>query len=215
MTIRVLLVDDHPLIRAGMRSTLSRASDIVVVGEAGNGKDAMTAIELHHPDVLLLDCRIPDVEGPKVAEIVQKRGLPTRVIALSAYSDDEYLRRMLEAGAMGYLLKEEALDVIIEAVRAVARGEEWYSRSIMAKMAAWSRRKETALPKDTEELTARELEVLRLLAKGWDNHQIGDELSITPATARNHVTSIYTKLNVHSRAEAVAWAWEHGIVHDR
>jgi DNA-binding NarL/FixJ family response regulator len=134
------------------------------------------------------------------------------VLALSAFADDKYVYGMLQAGAAGYVLKEEALDVA--AVRAVARGEAWYSQQVMAKVTAWARG-ETVSPPGVAGLTGREMEVLRLLARGWGNKRIAEELVISERTVKNHVTSIYAKLGVRSRAEAVAWAWEHGVMGER
>jgi len=214
MTVRVLLADDHPAVRAGIRGALEQAADIVIVGETANGEDALRLTEQLRPDVVLLDCRMPGLEGVEVAETIRARGLPTRVLALSAYADDRYVHGMLRAGAAGYLLKEEALETAVAAVRAVARGETWYSQQVMGKVVAWARG-ETASPPGAAGLTGRELEVLRLLARGWDNTRITRELRISVGTVKNHVTNLYVKLKVRSRAEAVAWAWEHGVVGER
>lgn len=211
MTVRVLLADDHPAVRAGIRGALEKAPDIVVVGDAADGEAALQLIEEHRPDVALLDCRLPGLSGAEVAAKVRERGLPTRVLALSAYTEDQYVYGMLQAGAVGYLLKDEALDTVVTAVRAVAKGKEWYSPPVMAKIAAWARG-ETPLPSGVGGLTERELEVLQLLARGWDNRRIAEELEISEGTAKNHVVRVYDKLGVHSRAEAVAWAWEQGVV---
>ena len=211
MSIQVLLADDHPAVRAGIRGALEKAADVVVVGEAGDGEEALRLVEELRPDVALLDCRLPGMEGAQVAEAIRARGLPTRVLALSAYTDDKYVYGMLQAGAIGYLLKEEALETVVEAVRAVARGKEWYSQEVMAKVTAWARGETVVLP-GIAGLTEREVEVLRLLARGWDNRHIAEALCIAGQTVKNHVTSIYARLNVHSRAEVVAWAWQHGVM---
>ena len=214
MTIRVLLADDHPSVRAGVRAALGKVPGIAVVAEAADGEDALRLIEQQRPDVALLDCRLPKLNGVEVAALVRKRGQATRVLALSAYMDDEYVHGMLEAGAAGYLLKEEALDTVVAAVEAAARGEEWFSRRVTAQVTAWARG-DTPVPPEAANLTNRELEVLRLLARGWDNPRIARELVVTEGTVKNHVTSIYDKLGVSSRAEATAWAWEHRLVGER
>ena len=214
MTIRVLLADDHPAVRAGIRGALERAADIEVVGEVGDGEEALRLLEELCPDVALLDCRLPGREGAEVAAVLREQGLPTRVLALSAYQDDKYVYGMLQAGARGYVLKDEPLEIVVAAVRAVAQGKQWYSQQVLAKVMAWARG-ETALPPDVAGLTEREVEVLRLLARGWDNRRIAEELFIGEQTVKNHVSHSYAKLGVCSRAEAVAWAWEHGVMEEQ
>ena len=214
MSIRVVIIDDHPAIRTGIRSALGKAGDIEVVGEAARGDDALYLIDQLRPDVVLMDCRLPGIDGTKVAQLINARGVDTRVLALSAYADEHYIQSMLQAGAVGYLLKEEALDTVIDAIRAVHRGEVWYSREVMPQVAALARGS-TNTTLEQIGLTDREVGVLRLLARGWDNQRIAKELRITEGTVKNHVTSIYTKLGVRTRAEAVAWAWRHGEIAER
>ncbi len=185
-----------------------------MVGEAARGDDALYLIDQLRPDVVLMDCRLPGIDGTKVAQLINARGVDTRVLALSAYADEHYIQSMLQAGAVGYLLKEEALDTVIDAIRAVHRGEVWYSREVMSQVAALARGS-TNTTLEQIGLTDREVGVLRLLARGWDNQRIAKELRITEGTVKNHVTSIYTKLGVRTRAEAVAWAWRHGEIAER
>ena len=214
MSIRVVIIDDHPAIRTGIRSALSKTKDITIVGEAARGDDALYLIDRLHPDVALMDCRLPGIDGTKVAQLIHTRGLETRVLAMSAFTDEHYVQSMLQAGAAGYLLKEEALDTVIDALRAVHRGEVWYSREVMSKVVDMARGgANTAF--GHAGLTDREVGVLRLLARGWDNQRIAKDLHISEGTVKNHVTSIYTKLDVRTRAEAVAWAWRHGEAADR
>jgi DNA-binding NarL/FixJ family response regulator len=211
VSIRVLLADDHPSVRAGVRGALAGAPDVDVVGEVKDGGEALRLVEELQPDVAILDCRLPGLDGAEVARAIQERRLPTRVLALSAYGDDRYVYAMLEAGAKGYLLKDEALETVVQAVRRVARGKEWYTRSLRPKVGAWTRG-ETPMPAGLTGLTEREVEVLRLMAKGWDNARIAESLCIAEGTVKNHVSTIYAKLNVSSRAEAVAWAWQQGLI---
>lgn len=208
MTIRLILADDHPAMRAGLRSALEKAENIQVVGEAADGVQALALIEALRPDVALLDCHLPGMAGGQVAAEVQKRKLPTRVLPLSAFAGASYLQAMLEAGAAGYLLKDEALETVVQAVRAVARGEQWYSRQVMAEVAALAHG-ERRSPSRVE-LTKREAEVLRLMARGWDNQRIAEEMNITHQTIKNYVSRIYAKLGVTSRVEAVIRASERG-----
>lgn len=209
MAIRTLLVDDHPAMRAGIQGALAKAPGIQVVGEASDGETAWELIESLSPDVIILDCRLGETDGVTVARRIQAAGYATRVLAMSAHDDDHYVYGMLQAGAAGYILKHEALKTVVEAIQTVAQGGEWYSQRVMSRMAAWARGEQSELVG----LTEREVEVLRLVAQGWDNQRIADELSISEGTVKNHVTNLYDKLGVHSRAEAVAWAWQQGLMH--
>jgi DNA-binding NarL/FixJ family response regulator len=206
MPIRVLLADDHPALMIGLRVLLDRAPDVEVVGEAEDGPSALTAVEALAPDVAVLDCQLPGLSGAQVATEMRRRGLPARVLALSAYTDDRFVYAMLEAGAVGYLLKEEAPGTIVHAVRAAARGEACFSPSVAARAAAWARGERPA------GLTEREMEVLHLLAEGLSNKEIARALSVTTRTVNFHVGNILHKLDVLSRLEAVVWAKDHGVV---
>lgn len=204
--IRALLVDDHPTFRLGLRILLEQAPDVVVVGEAGDGRGALHLVDSLQPDVLVLDCEMPDLPGADVARRIRDRGLPMRVIALSAYDTEHRVRGMLDAGAIGYLLKDEAPGVIVDAVRAVARGEGHFSPAVAQKVRAWM---EGARPAG---LTERELEVLRLMAEGLSNREIARKLCVTERTVEFHVGNVLRKVGAVSRAEAVVWAKERGIV---
>ena len=206
MKIRVVLVDDHPIVRSGIKMILEQAPDIRVVGEAQRGDDGVRLIEHLRPDVVLLDMEMPGLTGIEVVEKLQELKIETRVLALSAYDDPEYIRSLLSSGAFGYLTKDEALDGIIDAVRGVAAGQEgWLSRRAAAQLTAIAR----ASVQDPIELTAREAEVLEALSEGSSNEQIAQILNITERTVRYHLTNIYSKLYVSSRAEAIAWALRH------
>lgn len=202
--VRVVLADDHPLFRAGVRALLDAAAGIEVVGEAASGPDALALVDRLAPNVLLLDLEMPGLGGVDVARALRARGDAVRVLALSAYDDSAYVRGLLGLGAAGYLTKDEAPERLVEAVRAVARGETgWLSDTIRAAHAV------SATPAET--LTAREREVLTLVADGADNAAVARRLFIAERTARNHLTSILAKIGVRTRAEAVAWAWRHGL----
>src|SRR5512141_1569025 len=153
--IRVLLVDDHPVVRGGIRGLLEKAVDIDLVGEASNGEEGLRMVEETHPDVLLLDMELPDIQGIDVARKVQQFHPKVKILALSAHDDSVYVRELLESGAAGYLMKEEAPEFIVEAVRGVAHGEQgWVSRRIAAQMAAWIQ----AGDSNKQNLTVREQE---------------------------------------------------------
>src|SRR5512134_1949593 len=169
-TTRVVLADDHPVVRSGIRNLLEKASGIGVVGEASGGEEALRLAETLLPDVLLLDMEMPDLKGVEVAQKLREMGSPVRILALSAYDDRQYILELLANGASGYLVKEEVPETIIEAVRGVARGEQgWVSRRVASQMADW-------LHSDVQGkmgLTTREVEVLRLVVAGKTNQEIG------------------------------------------
>jgi DNA-binding NarL/FixJ family response regulator len=201
----VLLADDHPALRLGLKVLLAQAPDMEVVGEAERGEDVLVLVEQLRPDVLVLDCEIPGMSGPEVAMSLRERGFETRVIALSAYSDDRYVRGMLEAGAVGYLLKDETPETIVAAVRAAAQGKGYFSPSVAAKVAEWAKGERPG------GLTERELEVLKLVAEGLSNKEIAQALRITVRTVDFHLSNILRKLGVASRVEAAMWAKERGL----
>jgi NarL family two-component system response regulator LiaR len=208
-TIRVILVDDHPALRMGLRIVLEQAPDVQVVAEAGTGEEALALIHALQPDVAVLDCQLPGLSGAQVAAEIRRLRLSTRVLALSAYTDDAVIQGMVQAGALGYLLKEEAPAAIVDAVRAAARGEGRWSAAVIARLAAGA-----VSPAQTEaqdDLTERELDVLRLLARGWDNHQIGGALQISERTVRFHLRNIYDKIGAQTRTEAAVWAVRRGL----
>jgi DNA-binding NarL/FixJ family response regulator len=208
--IRIVLADDHPVVRSGIRTMLEKAADFVVVGEASNGLDALALVEQLAPDVLLLDMEMPGMAGLDVARRLHTNGSPVRVLALSAHDDEQYIFGLLDHGASGYLTKDEAPSTIIEAIRGVAHGEDgWISRRVAGKLV---QRKRMTLEAATAALSDRERDVLRLMGHGYDNIHIAETLFISEGTVKNHVTHIYSKLNLRTRAEAVAWAWQHGLI---
>jgi DNA-binding NarL/FixJ family response regulator len=208
-TICVILVDDHPALRMGLRIVLEQAPDMSVVAEAGTGEEALALIQALLPDVAVLDCQLPGLSGAQVAAEIQRLGLPTRVLALSAYTDDAVIQGMVQAGALGYLLKEEAPAAIVEAVRAAARGEGRWSAAVVSRLATGT--VSAAQAEAREDLTGRELDVLHLLSRGWDNHQIGAHLQISERTVRFHLRNIYDKIGAQTRTEAAVWAVRQGF----
>ncbi|MDP2662731.1 MAG: response regulator transcription factor [Dehalococcoidia bacterium] len=206
-SIRVLLADDHPALLVGLKMLLEQTSDIVVVAEASDGREALEKVEALRPQVAVLDCHLPEMEGAAVAAEIRRRGLPTRVLALSAYDDEKNVRGMVLAGAVGYILKDEAPGAIVFAVQAVARGEEWFSRKVATSLAAWARGKQPG----TADLTRRELDILRLLASGKTNKEIAHTLVLAERTVEFHVSNVLSKLGVGSRMQAALWAKERGL----
>lgn len=211
--IRVILADDHPIVRQGIHDLLKRAPDILVVGEASDGHAVLQLVDELLPDVLLLDMEMPGLTGVEVARHLKAADAKVRVLALSAYDDEQYIFGLLASGAAGYLTKEEAPLTIIEAVRGVARGEEgWFSRRATAKIV---RRTQSELQPEEDplaRLTTRERQLLMLVARGHSNEQIATDLNISYQTVKNHLSSIFAKLDVHSRAEASAWVWQQGLM---
>jgi DNA-binding NarL/FixJ family response regulator len=201
--IRVVMIDDHPIVRSGIRMLLERAGDIIVVGEADRGDNAVRMVQELHPHVLLLDMEMPGKDGLTVARELKEAALNVRVLALSAHDDEEYIMNLLQIGAAGYLTKEEALDTIVDAVRGVAKGEEgWLSRRAAARITTATRKQ----PNKLIDLTEREEEVVALLADGHTNNEIADLINVTERTVRFHLRNIYDKLDVNSRAAAISWA---------
>lgn len=208
--IRVIVADDHPIVRKGIIDELNRHPNFAILSEATNGDEALNLSMDLLPDVLLLDISMPGAKPVHVVRELNKLEKPPRVLVLSAYGDLEYVLSMLSAGATGYMLKDEEPSTIADGVLAVSKGETWLSPDVTASLVQHSIR--NAYQSKGDELTTRERDVLVLLAKGYPNERIAETLYIAEGTVKNHVTRIYDKLGVSSRAEAVAWAWEHGYV---
>jgi DNA-binding NarL/FixJ family response regulator len=212
--VRVLVVDDHALFRHGLVSVLRTAADVEVVGEARDGLEAIELAATLEPDVVLMDVRMPTVNGIEAARRIRLAQPTVRVLMLTESEDEDDLFGALRAGATGYLLKEVAIDEIADAIRAVAVGQALVSPSMTTKLLsefnAMSRRLEEE--HDGRRLTDRELEVLRLIARGMSNKDIGTELVISENTVRNHVRNILEKLQVRSRVEAAMYAVREKLV---
>jgi two-component system, NarL family, nitrate/nitrite response regulator NarL len=211
--IRILIADDHPAFREGVRDRLALESDMEIVAESGNGAETLQLARKLTPDVLLLDIDLPDMSGVEIARRLAEEHSPVRVLILSAHETEDFIFRVVDHGAAGYLGKHEPLSVIVEAVRGVGLGEEgWLSRRI-ATLLMHRERPEHATS-STAQFTEREKEVLQLLAHGQSNSEIGNQLFIAESTVKKHVNGLYEKTGVHSRAAIVAWAWENGLVED-
>jgi len=201
--IRVMLADDHPVTRAGVRKFLSKASDIEVIAEADNGIQALEMAKKLEPDVLLLDIELPGIKGLEIARELQALHSPIKILVLSSYDDKQFIFGLQGNGASGYLTKEEIPETIVEAVRGVARGEKgWVSRRVAAIMSAWTQMDENS----SKNLTPREFDVLKWVVKGKTNQEIGVELGISQKTVEKHLESVFAKLKVTSRVEAAVLA---------
>ena len=209
--IRVVLADDHAVVRKGIREFLEEEGDITVVAEAADGEQAVTLVAVHEPDVAVLDIQMPGTSGIEATRRIKAEHPNVRVLILSAYDDDPYIFALLQAGASGYILKTADSAEIVQAVRAVHRGESALDAAVTQKVV---QQLATGHPlgaqATVESLTNREVEVLRLAAKGWTNKAIGRALSISDRTVQGHLANIYGKLNVSSRTEAVTEALKQG-----
>jgi len=211
--IRVILADDHALVRQGIRLFLEESDDIVVVAEAADGAQAVKLVEEHRPDVAVLDIQMPGMSGIEATRLITARFPDVRVLVLTAYDEDPYVLALLQAGASGYLLKSADADALLRAVRSVHRGETVLSSQAAAR--AFRQIGVTGGGQDTaamESPTARELEVLRLVAQGLTNLAIGHQLGISSRTVQGHLANIYGKLGAQSRTEAVTAALKQGWI---
>ncbi len=214
MTIRLLLVDDHAVVRSGLRMLLASESDVEIVGEAGSGSEAVAAAASARPDVILMDIGLPDMTGIEATRVV-KSGFPEiAIVALTIHEDEEYFFRMLDAGASGYVPKRAAPEELLTAIRAAASGEVYLYPSLAKLLVKdyLSQERETANRSTLDGLTEREQEVLSLLAEGQNNAEIASALVISPKTVERHRENIMRKLNLHSRAELVRYAIRKGII---
>jgi DNA-binding NarL/FixJ family response regulator len=201
--IRIFIVDDHPVVRAGLTSMLATQQDIEVIATASSGAAALETLGTTPAEVMLLDLRMPGLSGVKTIQEIHRSGHPVRIIVLTSFETDEDIYRAIQSGAQGYLLKDTSLKEMIEAIKTVHGGKRYIPRDIAARLAERMMR---------TELTPRELEILRMLAKGLTNKQIGKALNISDNTVKNHVNSVIEKLEVCDRTEAATTAIQRGIL---
>lgn len=206
--IRVVIVEDHTLLREGTRQILEQWQDIEVVGEVGRGDEAVALIDRLEPDVVLLDMRLPGMNGIEITRAVTSKHKATRLLLLSAYDDEEYVAEALNAGASGYLLKTTPGAKLVEAVRAVHSGATVLQDELSHKLAMRAMHPESSGPR----LSERELSVLRLTARGMSSKEIAGTLRISQRTVEGHLNNIYSKLGVNSRTEAVVQAAARGLI---
>ena len=208
MAIRVVLADDHAVVRKGVREFLEDEPDIEVVGEAGDGQQAVELAVALQPDVVVMDVAMPELTGVEATRRIRSLAPTVRILALTAYDDDPYVFGLLDAGVTGYMLKTAESREIVRAVRATAAGRATLDPGVASRVVARAMQP----PAGTEALTEREVEILRLAARGQTNKQIGAELNISDRTVQNHLANTYTKLEVASRTEAVTVALQRGLI---
>ena len=211
--IRVLIADDHPVVRRGLRALLSTVDGFEVVGEAADGAEAVREAQLTRPDVVLMDVRMPDLDGVEATRRIRKAVPETAVLMLTMYDDDATVFTAMQAGARGYLLKGAEQDDIADAIRAVVRGQAIFGPGIAGRVLGYFSSPPSPAPTEDPfpELTAREREILELLAEGKRTSAIASALFLSPKTVSNNLTSIFAKLEVADRAEAIIRAREHGL----
>jgi DNA-binding NarL/FixJ family response regulator len=216
MSIRVLLADDHELVRTGFKLILESEPDITVVAQAQDGRQAIEAVRAHHPDVALMDIQMPILDGLEATRrILSQPQCATRVLMLTTFERDDYIFQALQAGASGFVLKNAPPEQLITAVRVVASGEALLSPSVTRRVIAEFVHRPnptTTPPPALHTLTARELEVLKLIARGLSNTEIATQLVVSDTTVKTHVSRVLMKLGLRDRVQAVVLAYEHGLI---
>jgi DNA-binding NarL/FixJ family response regulator len=212
MTIRVLVADDEAMVRAGFRLLLAREPDIDVIGEARNGIEAVQQAARFNPTVVLMDIRMPELDGLQATRDILAADPSARILILTTFDLDEYVYGALEAGASGFVLKDDPPEQLIAALRTVAAGDALLSPAVTKRVIRqFTRRPRPAAPKAVDELTARELDIFRLIAEGLSNAEISQRLFISDTTVKTHVTHILQKLDLRDRVQAVVLAYQTGI----
>jgi DNA-binding NarL/FixJ family response regulator len=213
MSIRVLVADDQSMVRAGFRMLLSGQEDLEVVAEASNGLEAVDKAQRFDPDVVLMDIRMPELDGLEATRRILAADRGTRVLVLTTFDLDEYIYEALTAGASGFVLKDDPPEQLIGAIRTVAAGDALLSPAVTKRVIErFTRLSRPTPPSGLEELTARELDVLRLLARGLSNAEIAAELVLTENTIKSHIAHLLGKLGLRDRVQAVVLAYEAGLV---
>jgi NarL family two-component system response regulator LiaR len=210
--ITVLIIDDHELVREGVRTFLQRMGDIQVVGEASSGREGLLLAERLAPDVALMDLVMPEMDGVEATRQLKRVSPSTQVIVLTSFDDDEHILPAIRAGALSYLLKSVGTVELVDAVRKAAQGEVVMSPRVAARVMRELRQEPGAKPALDTDLSERELEVLRLIAEGRSNTEIADQLVISEHTVKRHVSNILSKLHLADRTQAAVYAWREGMV---
>ncbi len=211
--ISILIADDQAMVRSGLRLILESEPDLSVIAEAENGEEAVRLTKRERPDVVLMDVRMPVMDGLEATKRITTENQDTRVIVLTTFDLDDYVYGALRAGAGGFLLKDAEGDQLIEAIRVIASGDAIIAPSITKRLISeFASRPETSAASGLDDLTEREVEVLRLVAKGMSNIEIGEELFVSETTVKTHVSHILTKLQLRDRVQAVVAAYESGLI---
>ena len=211
--IRVLIVDDHDLFREGLRQLIETDDGIEVVGEAADGQEAIERVKALNPDVVLMDISMPGLDGIRATEYIVRHHPNTHVIMLTMYQDDEYVIHAIRAGAKSYLVKSSKPDELLRAIRVVAEGGASIDPALAPVLMREYQRLLTKAPSRTQQqLSERELTMLRLLAQGYNNKQIADQLHLAESTVKNNLSALFQKLGVRDRTQAVIYAISHGLV---
>jgi DNA-binding NarL/FixJ family response regulator len=222
VTIRVLVADDQAVVRDGVVLLLTSAQDIEVVGQAGDGNEAVRLAVAQRPDVALVDLRMPGLDGAQVTAEVMAAGIETRVLILTTFADDDAVMPALRAGALGYLTKDATGEAVLAAVRDVAAGRTVLDPAVQRRLvqlvvtepktpAAVPASSPATLPPEAEGLTRREVDVVRLMAKGLNNRQVAREMVVSQATVKTHLNHVLAKLALEDRGALIAWAWRFGL----
>ena len=212
MTIRVLVADDQPLVRSGFRMIIDERPDIELVGEAADGNEAVELAATVDPDVILMDIRMPNLDGVEATRRLVATGTRARILVLTTFDLDEYVYAAIDAGASGFLLKDVQPNDLIDAIRVVAAGNSLFAPAATQRLLERFRRGESQGGRSLDELTERETETLRLLANGLSNAEIARQLYVTETTVKSHVSAILRKLKVRDRVQAVIAAYDAGLV---
>ena len=207
--IRIVLAEDHHVVRTAIAALLAKESDMEIIGEVADGRLLLDTVAQLEPDVLLMDAQMPHHKPITAVEQISQRHPLVRILVLSAFNLPEYVVGLLKAGANGYVLKDDPTNLLLRAIRVVSQGEEWVSPQATTILIESMR---TSPPDIEDKLTKRELDVIRLMARGRRNEEIAESLVVTEQTVKNHITNIFRKLNVETRVEAVLYALSAGLV---
>jgi two-component system response regulator NreC len=210
--IKVLIADDHAIVRAGLRALLGEEKDMELVGEASGGYEAIELVERTKPDVLVLDLSMPDLDGISVTRKIKPNFPNLRILILTLHEDEALLKEAIRAGAVGYILKRAAESELISAIRTILRGDLYIDPAMVRGLLEDTRQSQVKKKNPMEPLTQREAEILRLIVEGYTNRQIGQELNISVRTVEGHRANISEKLGFHNRVELVRYAREHGLI---